>query len=170
MVEAFRLAASADGALGQVVIVGDESAVEVRRLIRDLAGEHTIILSTHILPEVSMTCERVIIINQGKIVLSRSLRDLDAPSPDQESLLLELEAPTDVSQQLTNLEGVHSLEPVAENGVRRYRLLCDRGSDVRPRIASFVVQQGWRLMELRTLETNLEEIYLRVVSSEGSGA
>jgi ABC-2 type transport system ATP-binding protein len=145
-----------------------KQVVEVRRLIRELAGEHTIILSTHILPEVSMTCERVVIINQGRIVLSRSLRDLDAPGPDQESLLLEVEAPADVSEQLMSLEGVHSAERVADDGSRRYRLLCDRGRDVRPRVASFAVQQGWRLLELRTQETNLEEIYLRVVTSEGS--
>ncbi len=147
-----------------------KQVVEVRRLIGDLAGEHTIILSTHILPEVSMTCGRVIIINQGRIVLSQRLGDLAAQGPDRETLLLQLQAPGDVRQQLAQLEGVHSLEALPEDGTRRYRLVCQRGPEARHRVAAFVVQQGWKLLELRTQETNLEEIYLRVVSSEVEAA
>jgi ABC-2 type transport system ATP-binding protein len=147
-----------------------KQVVEVRRLIRSLAGDHTIILSTHILPEVHTTCERVIIINHGRIVLSQSLRDLGAQDSERQTLLLELQAPRDVAQELAGVEGVRSLEPVPSNGARRYRLVCERGPAVRHRLASFVVQQGWQLLELRPQESNLEELYLRVVSSEGGGA
>ena len=147
-----------------------KQVVEVRRLIGDLAGEHTIILSTHILPEVSMTCGRVIIINQGRIVLSQTLRDLAAQGPERETLLLELQAPGDAQAQLAGVEGVHGVDAVPGHESQRYRIVSQRGSGARHRLAAFVVQQGWKLLELRTQETNLEEIYLRVVSSEVSAA
>lgn len=146
-----------------------KQVVEVRRLIRDLAGEHTIILSTHILPEVSMTCGRVIIINQGRIVLSQLLQDLASHGPDYETLVLHVQSPDDAQTLLASVDGVHSLEALPGDGVRRYRIVCQRGPGTRHRLAAFVIEQGWKLMELRTQETNLEEVYLRVVSSEGSG-
>jgi gliding motility-associated transport system ATP-binding protein len=147
-----------------------KQVVDVRRLIRSLAGNHTIILSTHILPEVSMTCERVIIINQGRIVLSQRLPELGSGNANRQTLVLELQAPEDVTQALAGVQGVHRLEAVPANGTRRYRLECERDPAVRPRLAAFVVHQGWQLLELRAQENNLEEIYLRVVSSEGGAA
>ena len=142
-----------------------QQVVEVRKLIRSLAGEHTIILSTHILPEVSMTCERVIVINQGRIVLSRTLRELDGQ--EAQTLLVELHAQQDARAALGGVEGVHRVEPVTGGSARRYRLECERGTGVRARVAAFVVGQGWKLLELRAQETSLEEIYLRVVSTDG---
>jgi ABC-2 type transport system ATP-binding protein len=148
-----------------------KQVVEVRRLIRELAGEHTIILSTHILPEVSMTCERVIIINRGRIVLSAQLKDLTAHGTDLETLQLELVVSADVAAALAGLAGVQRVEAMPErDGHRRYRLICARDANLRPRLASHVVQQGWGLVELRAEETSLEEIYLKVVSSEGGVA
>jgi ABC-2 type transport system ATP-binding protein len=148
-----------------------KQVVEVRRLIRELAGEHTIILSTHILPEVSMTCERVIIINQGRIVLVDDLRDLAGHGTDQETLLLHLRVDRDVAPELAQQEGIVRLDAAGvEDGTRLYRLICRRQPDVRQRLAAFVVQAGWGLLELRAQETSLEEIYLRVVSAERSVA
>ena len=144
-----------------------KQVVEVRKLIRSLAGDHTIILSTHILPEVSMTCERVIIINQGRIVLSRALRELDGQGGASQALVVELQAPQDVSAALGGLQGVREVHAVSGGAARRYRVECERGSAVRARLADFVVAQGWKLLELRTQETSLEETYLRVVSTEG---
>jgi len=145
-----------------------KQVVEVRRLIRELAGEHTIILSTHILPEVSMTCERVVVINRGRIVLSSELRDLTVHGTDHETVQVELAVDRDVAAELGAVPGVRSVDAMsAGNGMRRYRVTCDRKRDVRPRIAAFVVEKSWGLVELRTQETSLEEIYLRVVSSEG---
>ncbi len=143
-----------------------EQVVGVRSLIGDLAGEHTIILSTHILPEVSMTCGRVIIINQGQIVLSQAISDLESRGPDREVLLLEIQADANAGGQLAHVEGVHSLEEMPANGTRRYRIVCQREPGTRHRLAAFVIEQGWQLLELRKQETNLEEIYLDVVSSE----
>jgi ABC-2 type transport system ATP-binding protein len=148
-----------------------KQVVEVRRLIRELAGEHTIILSTHILPEVSMTCERVIIINQGRIVLSEDLEDLRRHGTERETLQLELSSADDVAAQMAELGGVHRVERMpAPDGHGRWRLLCDRRDDLRPAVARWVVERGLGLVEMRAQETSLEEIYLRVVSGEGRAA
>jgi ABC-2 type transport system ATP-binding protein len=148
-----------------------KQVVEVRRLIRELAGEHTIILSTHILPEVSMTCQRVIIINQGRIVLSERLDDLGGHGTDRETLQLELVVAPDVQEQLAAQAGVHRVESMpARDGHRRYRLVCDRRAELRPTLARWAVERGLGLVEMRAQETSLEEIYLRVVSAEGRAA
>jgi len=148
-----------------------KQVVEVRRLIRELAGEHTIILSTHILPEVSMTCERVIIINRGRIVLSEDLRDLALQGTDREMVQMELVADRDVTTDLGTVPGVDRVEAMpATDGRRRYRLSCERGGHSRSRLAAFAVAQGWGLVEMRLQETTLEEIYLQVVSAEGGAA
>jgi ABC-2 type transport system ATP-binding protein len=148
-----------------------KQVVEVRRLIRELAGEHTIILSTHILPEVSMTCQRVIIINRGRIVLSEDLRDLALQGTEREMVQMELVADRDVTADLGTVPGVDRVEAMpATDGRRRYRLSCVRGGDSRSRLAAFAVGQGWGLVELRLQETTLEEIYLQVVSAEGGPA
>jgi ABC-2 type transport system ATP-binding protein len=148
-----------------------KQVVEVRRLIRELAGEHTIILSTHVLPEVSMTCERVIIINRGRIVLSSELKDLTTHGMDIETLQLELMVQTDVAEELAGIAGVQRVEPMpGRDGHRRYRLLAKRDFNLRPQLSAHVVQQGWGLVELRAEETSLEEIYLKVVSAEGGVA
>lgn len=146
-----------------------KQVVEVRRLVRELAGEHTIILSTHILPEVSMTCERVIIINQGHIVLQEDLADLTAHGTDRETLQLETGAPGDVAADLGAVAGVLRVEAMPpRDGHRRYRLVCERRPDLRQVLSKLIVERGWGLLELRAQETSLEEIYLRVVSGEGA--
>ncbi len=148
-----------------------KQVVEVRRLVRELAGEHTIILSTHILPEVTMTCERVIIINQGHIVLAEDLKDLSTHGTDRETLHLEIIVAADVSAEVGAVAGVQRVEAApATPGRRRYRLLCERRDDLRPALAKLIVEHGWGLVEMRTQETSLEEIYLRVVSAEGRAA
>ena len=148
-----------------------KQVVEVRRLVRELAGEHTIILSTHILPEVSMTCERVIIINQGHIVLQEDLADLTAHGTDRETLQLETGAPADVAADLEAVAGVLRVEAMPpRDGHRRYRLVCERRPGLRQVLSQLIVERGWGLLELRAQETSLEEIYLRVVSGEGAPA
>mgnify|MGYP001087421446 CR=1 FL=1 len=145
--------------------------VEIRNLIRDAGKEKTVMLSTHILPEVSMTCERVIIINRGRVVLSAELGDLTAHGTDQETLQLELVTNTDVAPALGKLAGVRRVEAMpVRDGHRRYRLGCARSAGLRPQLAAHVVQQGWGLVELRTEETSLEEIYLKVIAADGGVA
>ena len=148
---------------------------ETRDLIKDLAGEHTIILSTHILPEVEQTCEQVIIINKGKLVATDSVRNLQARARGAESVVLEIAARTG---PLDNAIVQHKLKQVA--GVSQ--VLCKRQGDtqavfevesekgrlVRGDLARAVVQAGWDLNELRPSAMSLEEIFLQLTGSEAS--
>ena len=159
---------------GPPVLVLDEptsgldpkQVVEVRKLIEELAGEHTIILSTHILPEVSVTCQRVIIINAGHIVLAEELQDL-AHTAQRETVLVELQVDHDVVAELRGLPGVERVESLPVNGARRrYRISGPRGGETRLRISSHAARQSWGLLELRSQEPSLEEIYLRAVAAD----
>jgi ABC-2 type transport system ATP-binding protein len=146
-----------------------KQVVDVRRLILGFAesGEHTILLSTHILPEVAMTCGRVIIINHGHIVLSQTLEDLSGDNRDNDTLLLEIGADRDVSDDLQSIEGVRAVDKDNRDVPRSYRVVCARGDAVRSRLATFVTGNGWDLLLLRPRETSLEEIYLQVIAAEG---
>ena len=134
--------------------------VEIRQLIRSLAGEHTVLLSTHILPEAEQICDRAIIINRGKIVGRCSMHRV---KPGLRALVLRLgqAAPT-AAQVLSAIPGV--VEALAFPGdTARYRLACDQ--DARPEgdITRAVVADGWNLMELSAAHTELEEIFMRAV-------
>ena len=146
---------------------------ETRDLIKDLAGEHTIILSTHILPEVEQTCEQVIIINKGKLVATDSVRNLQARARGVETVVIE------VAGRDGRLEaGIaqHKLEQVA--GVSRvlckqqvdsravFEVESQKGCLVRGDLARAVVQSGWDLNELRSAAMSLEEIFLQLTQSE----
>ena len=146
---------------------------ETRDLIKDLAGEHTIILSTHILPEVEQTCEQVIIINKGKLVATDSVRNLQARARGAESVLVE------VAGRNGNLQAAivqHKLEQVS--GVSRvfckqqvdsravFEVESKKGSFVRGDVARAVVESGWDLNELRPAAMSLEEVFLQLTGSE----
>jgi ABC-2 type transport system ATP-binding protein len=146
---------------------------ETRDLIKDLAGEHTIILSTHILPEVEQTCEQVIIINKGKLVATDSVRNLQARARGAESVLIEvagrdgnLEAPI-VQHKLEQVTGVSRVvckQQVDSRAV--FEVESQKGSLVRGDLARVVVQAGWDLNELRSAAMSLEEIFLQLTGSE----
>jgi len=134
--------------------------IEVRHLIRGLAGEHTVILSTHILPEASQTCQRVLIVHQGRAVAEGTPEELNAMLRGGEQVLLEVAHPaTDALEQLRGLSGIIDARQV---GPGRYQLACAPGQDRRAAIAALVQQRGWELLELRTLDVSLEEIFLQL--------
>lgn len=148
---------------------------ETRDLIKSLAGDHTIILSTHILPEVEQTCEQVIIINKGKLVATDSVRNLQARARGAESVLLE------VGGRNGNLEVSlvqHKLEQVG--GVSRvvfkqeidsrvvFEVESQKGRLVRGDLARAVVESGWDLNELRPAAMSLEEIFLQLTESDAA--
>jgi ABC-2 type transport system ATP-binding protein len=153
---------------------------ETRDLIKGLAGDHTIILSTHILPEVEQTCEQVLIINKGKLVATDSVRNLQARARDAESLLLEVAArdgqldaaPADLVQQ--RLEAVPGVSRVLCTDGKDARLLFEvqsqKGQLVRGDLARAVVALGWDLNELRPAARSLEEIFLQLTGSEAPQA
>jgi ABC-2 type transport system ATP-binding protein len=144
---------------------------ETRDLIKSLAGDHTIILSTHILPEVSQTCEQVIIINKGKIVATDSVSNLQQRARSGESVLVEVAGrngsldPAAVQRKLEQIAGVSRVIAKAD-GPTRVRFEVEATQAVRGDVARAVVESGWDLNELRPAALSLEEIFLQLTGSE----
>jgi ABC-2 type transport system ATP-binding protein len=138
--------------------------VEIRELIRQLAGDHTVILSSHILPEVSQLCQRVIIINRGQIVASDTPANLTHQLNQDARLHLMVRGP--VPEVQAALEAVPGVKTVRgqENGT--FTLEADLDSEVRPELARCVVQKGWDLLELKTQEFTLEDVFINLVTEE----
>lgn len=148
---------------------------DTRDLIKSLAGDHTIILSTHILPEVEQTCEHVVIINKGKLVATDTVRNLQARARGAESVLLEiagrsgaLEAPI-VQHKLQQVPGVSRAVCKQQIDSRiLFEVESQKGRLVRGDLARAVVASGWDLNELRPAAMSLEEIFLQLTGTEAS--
>src|SRR4028119_258755 len=149
--------------------------IEVRNLIKSLGGQHTIILSTHILPEVSMTCNRVTIINRGKIAAAGTPDNLMGELALSENYELEVEGEADLVNSLLlpsldNLPGVRSVEliPSQEFLVNRYRLraLCEPEREPGREIAAAIIASGFGLCEMRRSRASLEDVFLRLTAAE----
>src|SRR5713226_6253434 len=146
---------------------------ETRDLIKSLAGDHTIILSTHILPEVEQTCEKVIIINKGKLVATDSVSNLQRRARSGESVLLEIGArngtvdPVAVQRTLEQVSGVTHVA-FKEDGQRRavFEVEGKKDRSLRGDLARAVVESGWDLNELRAASMSLEEIFLQLTGEE----
>jgi ABC-2 type transport system ATP-binding protein len=144
---------------------------EVRQLIKNLAGSHTIILSTHILPEVSVTCQRVVIINNGRIVAVDTPENLTRQMQGSEKIFLEVKGPEfSVKEKLMEIDGVLqvvSLSREGESGAAfHYELETELKKEVRSRIARKIVESGFDLLELRTQAMSLEEVFLKLTTKE----
>lgn len=142
--------------------------IEIRSLIRDMRGERTVILSTHILPEVSMVCQRVIIINEGRIVAMDTPENLNLRLQKSSRILLEVEGPAeDVQRTLAGVKGVLAVTPQeARDGRRRFLVETEREQDLRKDLARAVANSGWGLTELRPVDLTLEDIFIRLVTRE----
>jgi len=142
--------------------------IETRQLIKELAGNHTIILSTHILPEVSQTCERVVIINNGHVVAVDTPANLTARLQGSETMYVQVDAGgADVSGTLRRVGGVtRVVESDRRDSLVGYEVESAHGSDVRRELARMVVSNGWGLLELRPLRMSLEEIFLSLTTEE----
>src|SRR5882762_2349181 len=144
---------------------------ETRDLIKSLAGDHTIILSTHILPEVEQTCERVIIINKGKLVATDSVSNLQNRARGAESLLVEIGARNglvDPAKVQTRLELVPGVSRVVLKNKRENRSVFEvesRKGLVRGDLARSIVEAGWDLNELRPAAVSLEEVFLQLTGN-----
>lgn len=155
--------------------------IEIRQVIRDLAGGHSLILSTHILPEVSTLCDRVVIINRGKVLVDDTLANLEQQGAETERLRLEIRGPalqvreflaTQPNVARVDLAGANAeesdvdmlaLEPRELNS---FALEAAPGTDLREQLAAAIIGQGWGLLEMRTAAPSLEEIFVRLVSSD----
>jgi ABC-2 type transport system ATP-binding protein len=150
--------------------------METRDLIKSLAGDHTIILSTHILPEVSQTCQRVVIINKGKVVAIDTPENLTGRLQGAQSLYVQVDAASnaDVGAALDAIPGVTAVRVADQRStVTGFEVECQRDADLRRDLARIIVSNGWGLLELRPLRLSLEEIFLQLTTLEnadGTGA
>ena len=143
--------------------------IETRDLIRSLAGDHTIVLSTHILPEVAQTCQRVVIINKGRVVAVDTPEALTARLKGAETMYVQVEAPEpDATVALQAIPGVTrvAVADPRKDTIGGFEVESARGTDVRREIARAVVTRGWGLLELRPMRMSLEEIFLQVTTEE----
>jgi ABC-2 type transport system ATP-binding protein len=145
---------------------------EIRSLIKSLAGEHTVILSTHILPEVSMVCSGVVIINRGAIVAQGPIDRLVEQFFPTARVEVEIVGPAPAVQEgMASITGVVRVESVAGvNGASRFVVESARGRDVRGEIFQLAAQQKWGLLELKQVGMTLEEVFMRIVAGEESEA
>jgi ABC-2 type transport system ATP-binding protein len=146
--------------------------IETRELIKELAGDHTIILSTHILPEVSQTCQRVVIINKGRVVAVDTPANLTARLRGSETLFVQVDAAgADAAGVLGHIPGVTRVaESERRDGVVGYEVDSETGRDVRRDLARTIVSSGWGLLELRPMRMSLEEIFLSLTTDETAAA
>ncbi|MGH7235629.1 MAG: ABC transporter ATP-binding protein [Nitrospiraceae bacterium] len=139
--------------------------IEIRELIKSLAGSHTVILSTHILPEATAVCQRVVIINNGRIVAEDSPEGLSARLRRSEKVRVTVKAPNaDLASRFRALPGVLSVFEPAETGA--FLLEYELGQDRRDELARFVVDNGWGLLELQTVSMTLEDVFLCLTQHE----
>ncbi|MDD8015907.1 MAG: ABC transporter ATP-binding protein [Acidobacteriota bacterium] len=135
--------------------------IEIRELIKSLRGEHTIMLSTHILAEVTQTCDGVVIINEGKLMASGSLDELTASFRRQDGVIIKLKKPAE--EAATVLRDIPGIEKFAvANG--ELRIEWSRGRDLRDEITRRVVEKDLGLAEMRPFAMNIEDLYLKIVS------
>jgi ABC-2 type transport system ATP-binding protein len=145
---------------------------EIRELIKSLAGDHTVILSTHILPEVSMVCTSVVIINKGVIVAQGPIDTLVEQFFPTARVEVEIigQPPAAVRDALRVIPGVVAVSELpGSDGIARYVVESSRGRDVRGEVFLLAAQRRWDLRELRRIGMTLEEVFLHVVAGEQSG-
>ncbi len=144
---------------------------ETRRLIKELAGTHTIILSTHILPEVEQTCEQVVVINKGRVVALDTPDNLKSRLGGAETIRLEIDTQgADPVDALSAVPGVTQVTPTSANGTSVVEVQSEQGADIRRQLAQAVVSNGWGLLELRALQASLEEIFLELTTEDRVGS
>ena len=142
--------------------------IETRQLIRELAGSHTIVLSTHILPEVAQTCQKVVIINKGKVVATDSPEALTERLHGSVTMFVQAQGPADeVQRALQSIRGVTRVT-VADrrDDVAGFNIDSETGLDPRRDVANAIVRGGWGLLELRPTRMSLEDIFLKLTTVE----
>jgi ABC-2 type transport system ATP-binding protein len=143
--------------------------VEIRNLIKELGKEKTVILSTHILPEVEATCGRVLIIHEGKIVADGTAEELQTGFQGKEKIYLELKNPDEQTEnKLRAFDQVEKVERVSlpSGQIKGFNIESSKGVDLREKLFDFSVQNNWTLLELRREQASLEEIF-RLLTRSG---
>lgn len=139
--------------------------IEIRQLIKSLAGSHTVILSTHILPEATAVCQRVVIIHNGRIVAEDTPDRLSARLRRSEKISITVKAPpSDLAEQLRALPGVLGVMDPRDSGA--ILVECELGRDIREDLARFIVKKGLGLLELKSVSMSLEDVFLRLTQEQ----
>ena len=139
--------------------------IEIRELIKSLAGSHSVILSTHILPEATAVCQRVVIINSGRIVAEDTPDRLSARLRRSEKIALTVKrAPADAEARIRQVAGVQHV--YANGPAGSFMLECDLGQDIREDVARLAVTNNWGLVELKSISMTLEDVFLRLTRHE----
>ncbi|MCE5301281.1 MAG: ABC transporter ATP-binding protein, partial [Spirochaetia bacterium] len=133
----------------------------------NMRGERTIILSSHILPEVAMTCDRIIVINGGKIIAQDEVKNLTASSSNATSILVEVEAPgEEFVAEMGKIRGIRSVKETNKISEGVYGFSIDMEEDLRKEIVSKIVKKNWGLLEMRRQVESLEDVFLKLVTKE----
>jgi ABC-2 type transport system ATP-binding protein len=141
--------------------------IETRDLIRSLGGDHTIVLSTHILPEVAQTCQRVVIINRGRVVAEDTPDNLTQQLKGAATLYVQVAGNGEVAESLRDVPGVRGVSQVdSARSVTGFEIDVEPNVDVRQDVARAIVNRGFGLLELRPLRMSLEEIFLQLTTEE----
>ena len=139
--------------------------IEIRELIKSLAGSHSVILSTHILPEATAVCQRVVIISGGRIVAEDTPDQLSARLRHSEKISVTMKhPPADCLAALQTIPGILHVFPAQPAGT--FLLECALGQDKRDEIARFIIAHQWGLLELRTISMTLEDVFLQLTRHE----
>jgi ABC-2 type transport system ATP-binding protein len=144
--------------------------IEIRNLIKELGKEKTVVLSTHILPEVQATCNRVIIINRGKIVADGPIEELQRGLHGGEKILMEVEVPSsqsfdEISSHVRMIPYIETVAFIEErNGVKKFSVETSKAVDIRRDLFQLCIQKGWVLLELHREQTSLEDIFRQLTA------
>jgi ABC-2 type transport system ATP-binding protein len=139
--------------------------IAIRELIRELGREHTLLVSTHILPEVDLLCQRVLIVDRGRIVAEGSPAELRARAQGDLAVTVELaEDAPEASERLAAVAGVASVRSL--DGGRRFALACAHGADPRVEVFRLAVERGWTLVELAASRASLEDVFVRLTTRD----
>jgi ABC-2 type transport system ATP-binding protein len=138
--------------------------IEIRELIRGIGREKTVLLSSHILPEVEATCQRVLIFNEGHLVGQGTPAELAAQARGSEFVDLAVRGPREpVAAALAAVPGVAECAAAGEEaGVPRFRVRCEAGADPREALAAAIAAAGWGLLELHAERLSLEDVFLKL--------
>ncbi|MFV2081898.1 MAG: ABC transporter ATP-binding protein [bacterium] len=143
---------------------------EIRRLIKDLAGKRTVILSTHILPEVSMICRRVIIINNGKFVAIDTPENLTSHLQNSSKIFLQIAggSPEEIEKEIGRVSGVKGITRDKNTFNDSFGFIVELGEEknIRKKIHPVIVKRNWDLLEMRSLDISLEDVFIKMVTKE----
>lgn len=146
--------------------------IEIRSLIKTLGKHHTVILSSHILPEVEAVCDRIVIINKGKIVADDRTEDLAVKMSDDRRLMVTIDGPEkEVAELISGIAGVEEVTVMANKvaGVSDYAILITEGVDIRRDLFTRLAQRGWPLLSSKSMALTLEDIFINLTVKENGG-